>query len=72
MNLRIPVYQMTIGQNSEGKSGLIFSSEQKETSSQAVVFAIPVVEQYHHPFDFIEHVDMQQVYFPFEMEGKSL
>lgn len=66
---RIPIYQMTYGKNNEGEFGLMFSSEQGDNGSQSVVFAIPILESFKHPFRFIESIEHVSVYFPFEMEG---
>jgi hypothetical protein len=67
---RIPIYQMTFGQDQSGKPGLVFTSEQKEYGSQSILFAIPIIESFHHPFDLIESIEHQAIYFPFQMGEK--
>lgn len=68
---RIPIYQMTYGQDSQGKSGFIFSSEQENIGDQSVVFTIPIPDTFHsHPIDFIESFEFIKVYFPVEVNGE--
>lgn len=67
---RIPIYQMTYGQDKEGKPGLVFTSEQEDYDSQSILFAIPIVEPFRHPFDFIDNFEHQTIYFPFLLGDK--
>ena len=67
---RIPIYQMTYGQDNEGKPGLVFTSEQEGYDSQSILYAIPLIEPFRHPFDFIENFEHQTIYFPFLLGDK--
>ena len=67
---RIPVYQMTMGQDKEERQGLIFPSEQDNLGNQSIVYTIPIIDRFHHPFDFIESLENLVVYFPFETDGQ--
>ena len=67
---RIPIYQMTFGQSSNGKQGLVFTSEQKDYTNQSILFTLPIREQFHDPFDFIEFLSHETIYFPFLLGEK--
>lgn len=67
---RIPIYQMAFGQGSDGKPGLVFASEQSEYESQSVLFAIPITDEFHHPFEFIDYLEHSSVIFPFQLEDE--
>lgn len=62
---RIPIYQMAFGQNRDGSRGLVFTSEQQDYTNQSILFTLPVLEPIHHPYDLLEYLDTQEIYFPF-------
>lgn len=67
---RIPIYQMTYGQDREGNTGLVFPSEQEGYDSQSILFTIPIVEPFRHSFDLLKFFDYQEFYFPFLLGEK--
>jgi hypothetical protein len=67
---RIPIYQMTIGQNENGKIGLLFSDEEASFGNQSIVYAIPIRHDSRDLFEIVHDMERQEIYFPFEMEGK--
>lgn len=67
---QIPIYQMTYGQDYEGKPGLVFTSEQEGYGSQSFLYAIPILEPFSYPFDLIENFERQTFYFPFLLGDK--
>lgn len=62
---RIPIYQMSFGQSGNGKPGLVFTSEQQDYTNQSILFTLPIIEPFRHPFELLEFLDHQKVYFPF-------
>ena len=65
--IRIPVYQMTYGLGKGGSYGLVFTSELETSSSQSILFTIPVIK-YSHPIIFLEEIRYSRnytIYFPF-------
>lgn len=70
MTLSLPVYQMTFGQNADGNAGLVFTTEQEEYGNQSVLFAIPIVNDFHfhHPIEFIDYLENVRITFPFQLE----
>lgn len=69
---RIPVYQMTFGQGSDGKTGLVFTSEHQEYSNQSVLFTIPIIDNFRDPFEFIDYFRYGRIIFPFQLDGEYL
>jgi hypothetical protein len=67
---RIPIYQMTFGQDSEGKPGLVFASEQAEYENQSVLFTIPILDNIQYPIEFIDYFEDSTIIFPFQLEGE--
>ena len=70
MKTRIPIYQMSFGQDENGNSGLVFPSEQENYGNQSIIYVIPIIEDFDHfiyPFDYFENLE---IYFPFEMKGE--
>jgi hypothetical protein len=65
---RIPIYQMTFGQGNDGEPGLVFTTEQEEYGNQSVLFTIPVLDNFHHPFEFIDYLQQIKVVFPFQLD----
>lgn len=61
---------MTFGQDSEGKAGLVFPSEQEGYDNQSILFVIPIIEPFRDPIDLIEFFDHQEFYFPFLLGEK--
>jgi hypothetical protein len=70
MMSRIPIYQMIFGQGNDGKPGLVFTTEQEEYSNQSVLFTIPIVDNFHHPLEFIDYLEHSKVIFPFQLGEK--
>lgn len=70
----LTVYQMTFGQSSEGKPGLVFTTEQEEYGNQSVLFVVPIIEDlhHHHPFEFINYFEQMEISFPFQMGEEYL
>jgi len=68
--MKIPVYQMTFGQDAEGKAGLVFPSEQESHDNHSILFTIPIIEPFHNQFDLLEFLDHQTIYFPFLLDEK--
>ena len=67
---RIPIYQMTFGQGNNGKSGLVFASEQAENKSQVVLFTLPVIDGFQRQFNLKDYLEYSTLIFPFEHENK--
>lgn len=70
MSSRIPIYQMTYGQEAEGKPGLVFTSEQEEYGNQSILFTIPILEIFLHPIELIDYLKHTDIVFPFELDGE--
>ena len=66
----VTVYQMTYGQDADGNSGLVFTTEQEEYSNQSVLFVIPIVDNFpfHRPFEFFDYLEELKIYFPFQLD----
>jgi len=69
---RIPIYQMTYGQNQEGEKGLVFTTEQTEYNNQSLIFTIPIVKTFDHPFDIHYYFESNKFYFPFSLNEEYL
>lgn len=65
---RIPIYQMSYGQNNESENGFVFSSELSEYSLQSIAFTIPLPSNLHHPMDFEDYFDLNTFFFPFSLD----
>jgi len=66
----IPVYQMTYGQGSDGRAGLVFTTEQEEYTNQSVLFVIPIIDAFERPPHFIDFLQDATVVFPFLLGNK--
>lgn len=69
---RIPIYQMSFGQNKESEKGLIFSSELPEYSMQSIIFTIPIPSNFHHPMEFEDYFYLNTFFFPFSLNDEYL
>ena len=69
---RIPIYQMSIGQNKEGVNGFVFSSELEEHDSLSIIFTIPITSPFDHPSGIEEYFYFNTFYFPFSLRDKYL
>ncbi|MBE7171835.1 MAG: hypothetical protein INR73_14705 [Williamsia sp.] len=69
---RIPIYQMTYGQNSQGNTGLMFTSEQENFTSQSILFTVPIIEPFAHPIDVFNYVESYKFYFPFLLNERYM
>ncbi|RZL25218.1 MAG: hypothetical protein EOO96_23150, partial [Pedobacter sp.] len=69
---RIPIYQMTFGQNAKEVDGLVFTSEHENNGNQTILFTIPIIEPFENPFDFIEYFERSTFYFPFLLNGRYM
>ena len=66
----IPIYQMTYGQDNHGNEGLVFASEQENTTNQSIMYVIPILENYEHAFEIIDSLEFDTIYFPFLLGEK--
>lgn len=67
---RIPIYQMTYEHDELSGAGLVFPSEQLESSSQKVFFAIPVLGLITSAYDWFRYFELETFYFPFLQKDK--
>ena len=67
---RIPIYQMSYSQDSDGNLGLVFTSEQELHDNRSIMFVVPLIEPFRHPFEFIGNFEHQSIYFPFLLGEK--
>lgn len=67
---RIPIYQMSLGVDQNGRVGFLFPSEIEDESNQSIIFALPFTHPFHHPFDLGEYLERNEFYFPIEINGK--
>lgn len=63
---------MTYGQDSEGKPGLVFPTEQEEYGNQSVLFTIPITYNYplNHSMEFIDYLKSIRIIFPFQLKDE--
>lgn len=65
----LPVYQMGLGEDDNGKPGLVFTTE-LDNDNQSLIFAIPIPEGYLHTFELLDEMDNKQIVFPFLLKDK--